>query len=371
MLPISPRRSEFLNLVRWASAGLVLVGHAEMTSVMLLGDAVDRSNALFTYVSSHSHIAVMFFFVLSGYLIGYAVHRREAAGGGYGFRAYFLDRWSRIYSVLLVAILLTLVFDRIGAALSASYANPVHYPQDAFIVRLLVNLLSVQGALGHRVQLGSNPALWSIGYEFCYYIAFGLIHFRHALFRRRATFAATLLAMALLGGAHMTAYFAIWMTGYWAFRLHHVQGIRFNAAYAVPLAVAIGLANHYLAYRHVLAWPEFCTDALIALLFGGMLLCDFKGGPLLPRANAWLADFSYSVYAFHMPIMFFWYAVVPGSVHRSLSAVESGLLLMLVCIVSARLLYHVSEARRRWFRTLADRVLLWGVALVRPGTARS
>ncbi|MBM3346059.1 MAG: acyltransferase [Betaproteobacteria bacterium] len=200
MLPISPRRSEFLNLVRWASAGVVLVGHAEMTSVMLLGDAVDRPSALFTYVSSHSHIAVMFFFVLSGYLIGYTVHRREEAGGDYGFRAYCLDRWSRIYSVLLVAILLTLVLDGIGAAYSASYANPAHYPQDAGGVRLLVNILSVQGALGHRVQLGSNPALWSIGYEFCYYIAFGLIHFRRGLFRRRAVFVLVLLAIALLGG---------------------------------------------------------------------------------------------------------------------------------------------------------------------------
>ncbi|MBM3346060.1 MAG: hypothetical protein FJY55_06125 [Betaproteobacteria bacterium] len=163
----------------------------------------------------------------------------------------------------------------------------------------------------------------------------------------------------------MTAYFGIWMTGYWAFRLHHVQGVRLGALYAVPLAVAIGLANHYLAYRNLLQWPEFCTDAIIALLFGGMLLCDFRGGALLPRANAWLADFSYSVYAFHMPIMFFWYAMLPASFHRSLSAPESGLLLMLVCIASARLLYDVSEARRRWFRALADRLLLRGAALTR------
>lgn len=358
MLAISPGRSDFLNFVRWASAGLVLVGHAEMISQMLLGTGIDRSGTVFSYLSAHAHIAVMFFFVLSGYLIGYAVHRNEERAAGYGFRAYFLDRWSRIYSVLIVAILLTLILDSIGRAFSANYLLAQYIPQDGFWVRLLINLLSLQGLLGHRVQFGSNPALWSIGYEFCYYMVFGLIHFRPWLFRRRAVFVATIVVIALLAGLHMTAYFAIWLLGYGAFHLHHVRGFRLDRRLILPLAVAIAIANHYLAFHNVFQVPEFFADAIIALLFAAMLLCDMsEAKSAFSAINAYLADFSYSIYAYHMPIIYFWYSMLPQSLHSSLSAVQSGLLVSLLCVVAARLLCHVSESRRSWYRAMAARAL--------------
>jgi peptidoglycan/LPS O-acetylase OafA/YrhL len=358
MLAISPGRSDFLNFVRWASAGLVLVGHAEMISQMLLGAGVDRSNAVFTYLSAHAHIAVMFFFVLSGYLIGYAVHRNEERAAGYGFKAYFLDRWSRIYSVLIAAILLTLVLDSIGGMFSANYRLAQHIPQDGFAVRLLINLFSLQGLLGHRVQFGSNPALWSIGYEFCYYMVFGLIYFRPWLFRRPAVFAAVLVAIALLAGLHMTAYFAIWLLGYGAFRLHHVQGFKLDRRLILPLAVAIAIANHYLAFHNLFQVPAFFADVIIALLFAAMLLCDMSGAKSAFSAiNAYLADFSYSIYAYHMPIIYFWYSMTPQTLGSSLTAVQSGLMVSLVCLLAARLLYHVSESRRSWYRAMAARVL--------------
>lgn len=358
MQAISPGRSDFLNFVRWASAGLVLVGHAEMISQMLLGAGVDRSSAVFTYLSAHAHIAVMFFFVLSGYLIGYATHRNEDRAAGYGFKAYFLDRWSRIYSVLIAAILLTLVLDSIGGMFSANYRLAQYIPQDGFVVRLLINLFSLQGLLGHRVQFGSNPALWSIGYEFCYYMVFGLIYFRPWLFRRPAVFVVTLVVIALLAGLHMTAYFAIWLLGYGAFRLHHVRGIKLDRWLMIPLAVAIAVANHYLAYRNLFQVPEFAADAVIALLFAAMLLCDMSATKSVFSAiNAYLADFSYSVYAFHMPIIYFWYSMLPQTLHASLTAVQVGLLVSLVCLVGARLLYFVTESRRSWYRAKAERVL--------------
>ena len=358
MLTISPGRSDFLNFVRWVSAGLVLVGHAEMISRMLIGEGVDRSNAAFSYLSSHSHIAVMFFFVLSGYLIGYAVHRNQERAAGYGFREYFLDRWSRIYSVLIAAILLTLVLDGIGQSFSANYRLAQHIPQDAFGVRLLVNLFSLQGLLGHRVQLGSNPALWSIGYEFCYYMTFGLIFFRRALFRKRAPFLAVMVVIALLAGMHMAAYFVIWMLGYGAFRLYHVRGIRFDGRFVIPLVIAIVITNHYLAFNNVFNVPEFVADTVIALLFGAMLLCDLgEKKTILAGFNTYMADFSYSIYAYHMPIIFFWYSMAPQKLHLSLGAVESGLLVMALCLVGARLLYHLSESRRGGYRVAASRVL--------------
>ena len=209
----------------------------------------------------------------------------------------------------------------------------------------------------------------SIGYEFCYYMTFGLIHFRRALFRRQVSFLAVMLIIALLAGLHMTAYFAIWMLGYAAFRLHHIRRLTLAGWLAIPLAASIVATNHFLVYRHDLRVPEPVSDAIIALLFGAMLLCAYGGRKsLFFGFNAYMADFSYSIYAFHMPIIFFWYSLAPQKLHSSLTAVQSALLVMLLCLVGARILYHASEARRGGYRIAAARVIerIGRLALFRP-----
>ena len=171
-------------------------------------------------------------------------------------------------------------------------------------------------------------------------------------------FAAVLVAIALLAGLHMTAYFAIWLLGYGAFRLHHVQGFKLDRRLILPLAVAIAIANHYLAFHNLFQVPAFFADVIIALLFAAMLLCDMSGAKSAFSAiNAYLADFSYSIYAYHMPIIYCWYSLLPQTLHSSLTAVQSGLLVSLVCLVTARFLYHFSESRRVWYRGMAARAL--------------
>ena len=157
---LSPGKSDFLNLVRWAAALVVVLGHADMYLGQFGGNPERWTS--FGYLGAHSHAAVMVFFVLSGYVVAYATGKKTESGG-YGFRAYFLDRWSRIYSVLLVAIAFTLVIDFVGRSLSPIYHDPSFMPQSGFALRLFANIFALQGIQGHRIQLGSNPALWSVG----------------------------------------------------------------------------------------------------------------------------------------------------------------------------------------------------------------
>src|SRR5207237_877748 len=155
---------------------LVLIAHTRSKRTSYLVYRPGEEGAIYHYLSAHGHIAVMFFFVLSGYLIAYALQKDP--DGKHGFKDYALDRFSRIYSVLPSAIALTIVLDFVGRAHAVSYANPDLYPQTGFVYRLLANLFSLQGIFGHRIQLGSNPALWSIGYEVWFYVAAGLIYYR-------------------------------------------------------------------------------------------------------------------------------------------------------------------------------------------------
>ena len=127
----------------------------------------------------------MVFFVLSGYLIAYTTIYKNQNSSNYSFSEYILDRWSRIYSVLFVAVFFTVILDRVGIIFSPAYLNPELIPQRHKVIRFFINIFCLQGIQGYRVQLGSNPALWSIGYEFIYYVIFGIYFFRNNIFKRQ------------------------------------------------------------------------------------------------------------------------------------------------------------------------------------------
>lgn len=219
MYPLSPNKSDLLNFVRWMAALVVVIGHADMY-LGLFGGGDPAQWSAFGYLGVHAHAAVIVFFVLSGYVVAYASDRKSSLGN-YGFRGYFLDRWSRIYSVLLAAVGFTLALDYVGGMLSPAYDNPAFIPQDGFVFRLIANLISIQGIWGYRIQLGSNPALWSVGYEFIYYLLFGMLYFRAQIFRRAWIGVLVVVVMLGLIGWKMAAYFGIWLTGVAAYHASH------------------------------------------------------------------------------------------------------------------------------------------------------
>jgi peptidoglycan/LPS O-acetylase OafA/YrhL len=64
---LSPGKSDFLNLVRWTAALVVVLGHADMYLGQFSGNPERWTS--FGYLGAHSHTAVMIFFVLSGYVV--------------------------------------------------------------------------------------------------------------------------------------------------------------------------------------------------------------------------------------------------------------------------------------------------------------
>ncbi len=356
---LSPGKSNFLNFVRWAAALLVVLGHSDMYLQKFGGDLAQWDS--FGYFGAHSHAAVMVFFVLSGYVVAYATGKKSE-DKSYNFREYFLDRWSRIYSVLLIAIAFTLLIDFIGQGLSPIYFNRDFLPQDGQALRLLMNVFALQGVQGYRVQLGSNPALWSIGYEFCFYLLYGLLFFRKTLFRRQWVAPLIFVAAAAAIGWKMVLYFGVWLLGVLAYRLSSRSALGFLKARNFLLLLLMVFANHFINFINIFQLSEISQDIFFGIVIAILLVVDVPASNLLStKINTYLADFSYSLYAFHMPVIFFLCSLLFMDFFRIVPRPWPGVILVLACVVVGRIFFKLGESRRGSYRRIAD------LALVRFG----
>jgi len=219
VIALSENRSDFLHALRWMSAIVVVVGHAQMYH-HAVSERWPVPGSFWEYLGVHAHAAVIIFFVLSGFVVAYATERKVIQNQKYGISDYFADRWSRIYSVLLPAVLLTVVLDVVGAYYFVSYSDPELIPQQQYWLRLALNVLGLQGNIVGRVQFGSNPALWSIAYELAFYALWGLFYFRKSLGQRyRIILSGLFIVWLAVFGFGVAWYFLLWLLGVGVWRL--------------------------------------------------------------------------------------------------------------------------------------------------------
>lgn len=333
---VSDSKSTLLHAIRWMAAVIVLLGHAQMYARQKTGSGAFA----WEYVGDHAHAGVVIFFVLSGFVIAWSVDKSAELS----WKKYYVDRFSRIYSVLPIAIIFTVIADWIGRGLSSSYGDPHLIPQDNYWVRFLVNLFSVQGFQGYRVQFGSNPALWSIGYEFFYYIVFGLMYFWRGIFKSRIKLAsAVVLGLFFLAGAKITLYFLIWSLGFVAYRIQ--KQVTLSLGYFWLFLAAVLLVNHFVVYK-ALGDIEYLRDFSLGLAVSALFI------PAAPsvgtiRIHKFMADFSYSLYAFHMPILFFAYFVI---LDYSNSVKLFSIAAVVICMGVGWFFSVLTEKKRFWLR---------------------
>lgn len=359
---MTENKSLLLYVLRWVSALVVVVGHAYMAGWLIIGSKDGGLlGRVYEYLASHAHAAVIVFFVLSGYVIAYSSDKKLARENGYSFRDYFLDRWSRIYSVLLPALALTLALDMLGNLLWPTiYHDKALLPQSYVLPRFLINLASLQGIWGYRVQFGSNSALWSIGYEFFYYMLYGVVIWRKELFRKRWSFSITIILMMAAIGPTVVSYALIWLLGVAGYKITSRRPVFCSGWVALSLIAVIFATNHYLEYRGLLGLSEYLRDLLFALPLALLISLDFPMpaiSPVVARFNWQMADFSYSLYAYHLPIMYFFYAAIAQTALRTMPSWLSGMILIMGCLAAARCLYYISEKKRGIFRQWGGNIM--------------
>jgi peptidoglycan/LPS O-acetylase OafA/YrhL len=111
--------SDFLNTSRWIAAFFVVLGHVYHISIADYRH-VAQPNLLLrgvNFFGEFGYTAVIVFFVISGFLVGgQAIVNFKRKG--FNVTDYFVHRFSRIYTVLIPALIVGLTLDWLGIVFS-------------------------------------------------------------------------------------------------------------------------------------------------------------------------------------------------------------------------------------------------------------
>jgi len=385
----STEGSVHLDALRGLAAIVVVLGHtrslyftsvanpaalpppASTAATTTAGTSADLPNPPATIAPPTGHIpaesritigneAVMIFFVLSGFLVGGSVlrafHKRN-----WSWRDYLIKRLTRLWVVLIPALLLGLCMDRVGLRLFGAdsiYASPPGQliVQGSVVDRLalpvfLGNLFFTQGIL---VPLfGVNESLWSLAYEFWYYILFpllGILLLSRSRPLSRVLALAAFLAIAWFVGRHILSLFPVWMLGaavaWLPLRLSRAAAGRLALAIAAVLLLAMPLMRRAPIPMYLAQW-------VIALLSGGLIYgikhLDMKRRPdIYSAASGFFSRISYTLYLVHLPLAVFFCALMnhPWRIWAKTPAnLAIWLAMNLVLIAITFVLYRLFEAR--------------------------
>lgn len=281
------KRMAHLDMIRGLAAIVVVVGHLRAFFLVDYGET-SRSvaSAIFYLATGFHHQAVIFFFVLSGFLVGGGVVRQYRRGA-FQWSGYLVHRLCRLWIVIVPALLLTALWDLWGAHVDpAAYAGRYlaqfdSGPSAAYDLSPLTYLGNIAFLQTIAVPAyGSNGPLWSLANEFWYYILFPLaapLALRLGTLRQQLIGAIAAIAVALLLPVPLVTMSIVWLFGVGAFLAwERVPLKRIGWLRRIGLVAAIDLVA-FLLYSRV--YPGSSDDFVIGLLFAATV-------PWLARAQA-------------------------------------------------------------------------------------
>lgn len=308
------------------------------------------SHSIFYVFDDFSHSAVMAFFVLSGYVIAYVTERRERDG-----LSYAISRFCRIYSVVVPAIVLTVVLDLAGRALNPElYAGFSYFGTRGGPFQVASSLFFLNESWPAPTSLFSNTAFWSLNNEVWYYVFFGIVFFVPGRWPKCAL--VLLLIPFIAERIYLLA--PVWLLGVGVRRLEPScawpgswSWFILIASAAAILAGDWGLHSGWLA-AHV-PWLPPLLDSRLPVwdyLTGLLVAVGFLAGARLTRAWVppgwalaairWLAGMTFSIYLFHRPLLLFLTAALPGEVTDNVRRAA-------ILLISAATLVALSYASER------------------------
>ena len=313
-MAISESESTSLDLLRLSAALTVFLHHANWLHL--------DWGALAWFRRDVGHSAVVIFFVLSGYVIAATLRPGKTAVD------YGIKRASRIYSVAVPAVLLTMAIDFGARHWGLPTPAPAYQLQRPLPYAGLALLFgSDLWTLAEPVF--SNEPFWSLDCEVWYYVAFGVMVFGRGVRR----WAGLLLVLAIMG-PKLWFLFPIWLGGVavlWAQR-------RWTLEQGTAGAVAVGAVLVILALKafHI-EDPINAAGAALAthlppmnLRFSQWFLGDWLLGVVtmalvfalrtvnvsykrpLQRFISQGARLSFGLYLMHFPLLELFGALLPG-----------------------------------------------------------
>ncbi|TWT65553.1 acyltransferase family protein [Crateriforma conspicua] len=225
-LGVQKRYFPLLDVLRGPAAMLVFAEH--WRNLFFVDFAVLENPSAITNVfyllTGAGHQAVMIFFVLSGCVIAHVMQTMNDRDR-WSWSSYLSARLTRLWVVLIPALVLTAGWDFLGMTIlsgpssiysGTGFGNIVNAPvqESSSLLDFLGNAIFLQTIL--VPTFGSNGPLWSIAFEFVYYLVYPAMVIacllKSRLWKRLlcVVFAAALL---YLGGRPIAGSFPIWLAG--------------------------------------------------------------------------------------------------------------------------------------------------------------
>ncbi len=264
------------------------------------------------------HVGVMLFFIISGFVIAFTLDSKSASPE-YGILRFGVERFSRIYTAYLPALVLIAVADHL--ALSAGIPLSVTSLQWNVFTGNLFMLQGVPSNIGTSTY-GSAGQLTSVAVEFHIYFFVGALYF---FFKGRRRFAC--LAIALIFSVMPLGYFygwegtdrglfILWLLGFASYYLCSAVKIDRELAlislFAVPLLV-IYWSLHVTAGSEydVVNYPVFAFIFLFVIIASSRS-CFFEKHLVLNRLIRGFANCSFSLFLTHLTLVKILLATLPG-----------------------------------------------------------
>ncbi|MCW2118494.1 acyltransferase family protein [Flavobacterium sp. 7A] len=289
------KKSLFLDFVRIFAALLVVYGHAVM---MFFGD-IEGDRLI---VSNMRHFAVVLFFVLSGYVIGFTTKSNNR-----GAQQYAVARLSRLYSMVLPALVISFIIEMI---LNYIALKNIHVDVIS-VVRYLITATFMNELWLFSSAPRINVVLWSVSFEFFFYLIFGVYLYTKDK-KKKVLF--TILA-CLFAGPKILLMFPIWIAGYLAF-IYDDKLARFKNSFTFLLFLFFTFASYValeplpyvIGYKPLYFANQFCTDLISGILFAVTIFLfptnlQMTISDKFVKQFRTVADFTFPIYVLHYPIL--------------------------------------------------------------------
>lgn len=360
--------SLLLDVVRFGAATMVAAAHITQW----------HFSTGWPDLTSYAVQAVGVFFVLSGFVIRYVTRLKYPRIG-----EYWIDRASRMYSVVIPAILFTVLADWIALRVNPVYFL-AHWGQymDHPVQRLVQNLLFTSQFWSRSAALFSNGPFWSLSYECLYYAIYGCAFYLRGVLRWIAV--AGLIA---LGGPHIAFLLPLWLLGCVLYELYEwlvsprrstwFRRVGVHAAFSAAALVGTflhpvagllsagvdtldylsakgshsptGVFSMMLIYFRASIPAAFLMLWLLVVIDGWRIETKSRGA----RAVRVLAEGTFPLYLFHFPLYVLIASLIPynranpiAKVSMLLAAIAFGVLL---AFPTNRLKDAMRNGLRNWF----------------------
>lgn len=293
---ISKSASSLLNLMRWLSAFLVLAHHLRTNYFVAYSELESHSLLIkaFYLITFLGHNAVIVFFVLSGFFVGGNFFVKYKTNT-YSLKEYFTKRLTRLYIVLLPALVISCV---LGFGVYYNYGE----------ISSTFDYKDFRGSLFflqtiYTVPFAGNEPLWSLAYEFWYYILFPIIIL--FLYERKIIYLLFLISISLFVSFDILLYFTIWLIGVFFF-LYKKRILNLFISSMLFIFIFIGYRiitiDNKLFFLNESFIGDFILSISVGLLVNSIIHSNIK--IYYYKTNKLLADFSYSLYLLHVPVLY-------------------------------------------------------------------